>query len=464
MFDSLTDQLGGIFDRIRGKGIIRDSDLAETLAEIRHALLEADVALPVVKQFIAAIKKTASGEEITRSVTAGQTIIKIVHDHLVALLGGEEEHNQLNLKAAPPVVVMMVGLQGTGKTTTTAKLALHLRDKLKKKVLMVSLDTARPAAQEQLRVLAEQVNVPSLPVVVAQQPKDIAKRSLQAAQIGGHDVILLDTAGRLQINEMLMSELVEIQQLTQPTETLLVADALGGQDTLNVAEKFHEVLNISGVVLSRMDGDSRGGVALSLRAATGQPIKFLGVGENIGDLQEFYPERLARRILGMGDVVSLVERAREQVSEEEAEDMAKRMQKGQFDLNDLAKQLQQMRKMGGLSSIMGMLPGIGKMKKQLSAAGMDDSMIGRQMAIISSMTKEERTKPGVIHASRKKRIAAGSGHSVQEVNKLLKQFTGMQKMMKKMRNKNIGKRGMPAMDTDQIPEELRRMISPGDKF
>ena len=461
MFDSLTDQLGGVFDRIRGKGIIRDSDLAETLSEIRRALLEADVALPVVKDFIAEIKVQASGEEVVKSVSAGQTIIKIVHDRLLALLGGDDEENVLKLDVAPPAVIMLVGLQGTGKTTTTAKLAVHLRDKLKKKPLLVSLDTQRPAAQEQLKVLAEQIGLPSLPIVAGQQPKDIAKRALQAAKFAGHEVILLDTAGRLQIDEMLMSEVAEIKRLTSPCETLLVADALGGQDTLNVAQKFHEVLGTSGVILSRMDGDSRGGVALSLRAATGQPIKFLGVGEGVNDLDPFHPDRLARRILGMGDIVSLVERAHEQVSEQDAQKSAERMQKGQFDLNDLAQQLQQMRKMGGMSSIMSMLPGIGKMKKQIAGAGLDDKMLGRQTAIISSMTKLERRKPSIIHASRKKRIAAGSGSTVQEVNKLLKQFMSMQKMMKKMRNKGgKGGGGMPAIDPSQIPAELRHMLPP----
>ncbi|NQY82650.1 MAG: signal recognition particle protein [Alphaproteobacteria bacterium] len=460
MFDALSDQFNGIFDCIRGKGIIRDSDLAKTLGEIRHALLEADVALPVVKDFIAGVKEASSGEEIVRSVSAGQMIIKIVHDRLVALLGGEDDASTLQLGVSPPAVVMLVGLQGTGKTTTTAKLAVHLRDKLKKKALLVSLDTTRPAAQEQLQVLAEQAGLPALPIVSGQQPQDIAKRALQAAQLASHEVILLDTAGRLQIDEMLMREVVEIKRLTNPCETLLVADALGGQDTLNVAQKFHEVLGISGVVLSRMDGDSRGGVALSLRAATGRPIKFLGVGETINDLEPFHPDRLARRILGMGDVVSLVERAREQVSEEEAENMAQHLQKGLFDLNDLAKQLQQVRKMGGISSIMGMLPGIGKMQKQLASAGMNDRMLGRQTAIISSMTKQERTKPAIIYASRKKRIAAGSGSSVQEVNKLLKQFLSMQKIMKKMRSKGLNSGGMPAIDPSRIPEELRNMLPP----
>ena len=461
MFDNLTDQLGGVFDRIRGKGIIRDSDLAETLAEIRRALLEADVALPVVKDFIAAVKTRASGEEVIKSVSAGQTIIKIVHDQLLELLGGADEASKLHLEVAPPAVIMLVGLQGTGKTTTTAKLAVHLRDKLKKKPLLVSLDTRRPAAQEQLKILAEQIDLPSLPIIAGQEPQDIARRALQAAKLAGHEVILLDTAGRLQIDELLMSEVAKIKRLATPCETLLVADALGGQDTLNVAQKFHDVLGITGVILSRMDGDSRGGVALSLRAATGQPIKFLGVGEGVNDLAPFHPDRLARRILGMGDIVSLVERAQEQVSEQEAEDTAKRMQKGLFDLNDLAQQLQQMRKMGGMSGIMAMLPGMGKMKKQLAGAGMDDAALGRSRAIISSMTKLERRKPGIIHASRKKRIAAGSGTTVQEVNKLLKQFTNMQKMMKKMRKKGgMGAGGMPAIDPSQIPEELRHMLPP----
>ena len=473
MFEALTDQFGSIFDRIRGKAIIREGDLKQTLAEIRLALLDADVALPVVKEFLAKVGNVASGADVLKSVNPDQMIIKIVHDQLVELLGGDSSDSPINLAVAPPAVVMMVGLQGTGKTTSCAKLALHLRDKLKKKVLLVSLDTARPAAQHQLEVLAQQIEVTCLPIVEDQQPSDIARRALNAAQLSGHDVVILDTAGRLQIDTALMQEVAQIQSIASPCETLLVADALSGQNTLSVAEKFHQTLNITGVILSRMDGDSRGGVALSLRAATGAPLKFLGTGESVHDLEAFHPDRLARRILGMGDVVSLVEKAREQVSEVEAKDMAKRLQKGQFDMNDLTKQLAQMRKMGGMSGIMGMLPGVGKLKKQMAGMNMDDRQLVRQESIIGSMTKQERRRPDIIHASRKKRIAQGAGVTVQEVNKLLKQFMGMQKMMKKMRqNKSLpnfsaemGADFDPSsIDMAQLPPEMRDLLPRNGKF
>ena len=461
MFDSLADRLGNTFDRIRGKGIIREADLKVTLGEIRQALLEADVALSVVKDFIAEIRQIASGEDVIRSVSAGDTIVKIVHDQLVRMLGGDDDLCSLDLAVTPPAVIMLVGLQGSGKTTTAAKLALHIAEKLNKKPLLASLDTARPAAQEQLQVLAEQIGLPALPIVSGQQPLDIAKRALEAANLAGHEVVILDTAGRLQIDQTLMDEVAEIKRQTTPCETLLVADALSGQDALGVAEKFHQIVGTSGVILSRMDGDSRGGVALSVRAATGQPIKFLGVGEGTRELEAFHPERLARRVLGMGDVVSLVEKAREQVSEQEALDTAKRPQKGQFNLNDLAKQLQQMRRMGGMSGIMKMLPGAGKLRKQLDQSGADERQLIHQEAIISSMTKAERQNPSIIHASRKKRIAAGSGRSVQEVNRLLKQFLTMQKTMKKMTGKGMNLSGDTMPDLSQMPPELRQLMPPG---
>jgi signal recognition particle subunit SRP54 len=438
MFDSLTGRLSDVFDRLRKRGALSEADVDAALRDVRVALLEADVALSVVRDFIAKAKADAMGENVLRSVTPGQMVIKVVNDALIEMLGGEAE--ELNMMAVPPVGIMLVGLQGSGKTTTAAKIGLRLQTRDRKKVMMASLDTQRPAAQEQLKILGEQAEVATLPVIPGQGPVDIAKRALESARLGGYDVVLYDTAGRLSIDEALMSEMSQIRTAVDPHETLLVADAMTGQDAVNVAERFHETAGLTGIVLTRVDGDGRGGAALSMRAVTGCPIKLIGVGEKLDELEEFHPERIANRILGMGDVVSLVEKAAETIDQEEAEALAKKIQKGQFDLEDMSKQLQQMRKMGGLSGLMDMLPGAGKMKDQMAKANIDERMIGQQEAIISSMTKKERSRPKLIHASRKRRIAAGSGTTVQDVNKLLKQFQTMSKVMKRM--SKMGKKGM----------------------
>jgi signal recognition particle subunit SRP54 len=444
MFESLSGRLGDVFDRLKRRGALREADVETALRDIRVALLEADVALPVVKDFIGAIRERAVGQEVLKSVTPGQMVVKIVHDHLVDLLGGEA--SELNLSGPPPRVVLMVGLQGSGKTTTSAKLAHRLRTKERRRALLASLDVQRPAAQEQLAVLADQAGVVSLPIVPGQTPVTIAERALETATRSGDDVVILDTAGRLHIDEALMAELETICDRVRPHETLLVADALTGQDAVNLARTFHERVGLSGIVLTRIDGDGRGGAALSMRAVTGQPIKLVGVGEKIDALEAFHPDRMASRILGMGDVVSLVERVAETVDREEAEQLAAKMQKGSFNLDDLATQLQQMRKMGGMSGILGMLPGVGKIRQQLAEHQIDDRMIARQLAIIGSMTPKERRNPQILHASRKRRIAAGSGTAVPEVNKLLKQYQQMQIMMKrvkKMGHKQFMARALP---------------------
>ena len=444
MFESLSSRLGDVFDRLKRRGALREADVEAALRDIRVALLEADVALPVVKDFIGAIRERAVGQEVLKSVTPGQMVVKIVHDHLVDLLG--REVSDLSLSGPPPRVVLMVGLQGSGKTTTSAKLAYRLRTKERRRALLASLDVQRPAAQEQLAVLADQAGVASLPIVPGQTPVAIAARAVETATRSGDDVVILDTAGRLHIDEALMTELEAIRDRVRPHETLLVADALTGQDAVNLARTFHERVGLSGIVLTRIDGDGRGGAALSMRAVTGQPIKLVGVGEKIDALEAFHPDRMASRILGMGDVVSLVERVAETVDREEAEQLAAKMQKGSFNLDDLATQLQQMRKMGGMSGILGMLPGVGKIKQQLADHQIDDRMIARQLAIIGSMTPKERRNPQILHASRKRRIAAGSGTAVPEVNKLLKQYQQMQTMMKrvkKMGPKQFMARGLP---------------------
>ena len=438
MFDALTGRLSDVFDRLKRRGSLSEADVDAAMRDVRVALLEADVALPVVRDFIDKAKADAVGANVLRSVTPGQMVVKVVNDALIEMLGGEAE--DLNLIAVPPVGVMLVGLQGSGKTTTTAKIALRLQNRDRKKVLMASLDTQRPAAQEQLKVLGEQAAVATLPVMPGQGPVDIAKRALEAARLGGYDVVLYDTAGRLSIDEGLMAEVAQVRAAVEPHETLLVADAMTGQDAVNVAASFKEKVGLTGIVLTRVDGDGRGGAALSMRAVTGCPIKLIGVGEKLDELEDFHPDRIANRILGMGDVVGLVEKAAETIDQDEAEALAKKIQKGQFDLEDMAKQLQQMRKMGGLSGLMEMLPGVGKMKDQMAKANIDERMIGQQEAIISSMTKKERAQPKVIHASRKRRIAAGSGTTVQDVNKLLKQFQTMSKVMKRM--SKMGKKGM----------------------
>jgi signal recognition particle subunit SRP54 len=439
MFESLSDRLGDVFARLRKRGALTDSDVVEALREVRVALLEADVALPVVKDFIAQVKEQAVGQEVIRSVSPGQMVVKIVHDALVEKLGGEGAVD-IDLNAVPPVPVLMVGLQGSGKTTSTAKIALRLTQKERKKVLMASLDVRRPAAQEQLRVLGEQAGVATLPIVPGQMPVDIAKRALNAARLQGYDVVMLDTAGRMHVDESLMAEVVAVRDAVGPVETLLVADSLTGQDAVNVAKQFHERVGVTGIVLTRVDGDGRGGAALSMRAVTGVPIKLMGVGEKIDALEPFHPERIAGRILGMGDVVSLVEKAAETIDREEAEKLAAKVAKGGFDLDDLAQQLKQMRKMGGMQGVLSMLPGVAKIKDQLAKANVDEKIIKRQEAIISSMTREERRNPKIIAAKRKIRIATGSGTSVQDVNRLLKQHQQMADMMKRMGK--LGKKGL----------------------
>ena len=459
MFDALTDRLGGIFDGLTGRGALSEKDVTAALREIRVALLEADVALPVVKQFIGSIKEKAVGEEVVRAVKPGQQVVKIVHDGLVEMLGGEDLDTSLRVDS-PPAVIMMAGLQGSGKTTTTGKLAKRLSEKDRKKVLLASLDVRRPAAMEQLAVLADQLDegVKALPIVADQVPADIARRAMKAAEIGGYDVLILDTAGRTTLDEQMMGEAAEIASIANPSETLLVADALTGQDAVETAKRFDERLKLTGLVLTRMDGDGRGGAALSMRAVTGLPIKFLGVGEKLDGLDAFDAKRLAGRILGQGDIVSLVEKASEQVDKDKAERMARKMAKGQFDLDDMAEQFKQMQRMGGLGGIMGMLPGAKKAKAAMDASGMDDKVLKRQEAIISSMTKKERKKPALLNASRRKRIAAGSGTSVQEVNKVLKMHKQMAGMMKTMAKKG-GMRGMMnAMGAAGVsPTDLAKM-------
>ncbi len=433
MFESLSDKLGGIFDRLRGRGgLLSEADVTTALREVRVALLEADVSLPVVKEFTQKLQEKAVGQEVLRSVTAGQMVVKIVHDELLALLGGEGE-NSLNLNVVPPATFLMVGLQGSGKTTTSGKIAKRLIEKERKKVLLASLDTRRPAAQEQLQILAQQTGAGSVPIVAGQQPLEITHRAQEIARKEGYDVLILDTAGRLSIDEELMQEVAAVRDLAQPQEVLLVADATTGQEAVNVAKSFHTRVQVTGIVLTRIDGDARGGAALSMRSATGCPIKLLGVGEKLDGLELFHADRLAGRILGMGDVVSLVERAAETIDREEAEKMALKMESGAaFTFDDLLAQLRQIKKMGGMGGMMKFLPGMGKIKEKISEAKLNENVIARQEAIILSMTKQERRNPDIIKAKRKQRIAGGAGVDVQDVNKLLKQFEGMRDMMKKM--------------------------------
>jgi signal recognition particle subunit SRP54 len=454
MFDSLSDRLSGIFDKLTGRGALTDSDVAEAMREVRRALLEADVALDVVRSFTDKVREKAVGADIVKSIKPGQMVVKIVHDELVAMLGSDAE--PIDLNAAPPVAIMMVGLQGSGKTTTSAKIAYRLTTRDKRKVLMASLDTRRPAAQEQLRILGEQTGVDTLPIVAGQTPQQIAMRAKQAAELGGYDVVILDTAGRTHIDEALMAETVEIRDIARPHETLLVADALTGQDAVNLAKSFNDRIGISGIVLTRVDGDGRGGAALSMRAVTGKPIKLLGTGEKWDALEDFHPQRVAGRILGMGDVVSLVERAAETIDKEKAEKIAAKMKKGEFDLEDLSDQLKQMEKLGGMGGILGMLPGVGKIKNQINEAGLDKDL-KRQRAIISSMTPKERRSPKVLDAKRKRRIAAGSGTKVEEINKLLKMHRQMADMMKSMgKNKGLMSR-MFGGGSEPTPEMLQQM-------
>ncbi|MEC8087749.1 MAG: signal recognition particle protein [Pseudomonadota bacterium] len=452
MFDGLTDRFGEIFDKLKKRGALSEADVSAAMREIRVALLEADVALPVVKDFIDGVKIRAVGEEVLRSVTPGQQVVKIVNDYLVEMLGPETE--EFEIRAAPPAAVMMVGLQGSGKTTTSAKLAKRIQEKQAKKVLMASLDVRRPAAQQQLAVLGEQAKVDTLPIIPLQTPRMIADRAMDAAKREGYDVVVLDTAGRLHVDDDLMVEVSEIRDSARPAEVLLVADAMTGQDAVNVAQSFNEKLELTGIVLTRVDGDARGGAALSMKSVTGTPIRLLGTGEKLEALEAFHPDRIASRILGMGDVVSLVEKANELVEQDEAERLMKKIGSGHFDLDDFASQLRQLRKMGGLTGVMGMLPGVKKAQAQMAAANVDDKMVIRQEAIIGSMTVGERKKPDLIKASRKRRIAAGSGTTVQDVNRLLKQYQEMTRMMKKMKkmgNKGLMRSGMPGMIPPGIP-------------
>jgi len=441
MFDLLTDRLGSIFASLTRRGALSEVDVSEAMREVRVALLEADVALPVVKEFINKTHAAAVGQEVIKSVIPGQMVVKIVHDALIEMLGGGGA--ELNLAANPPVPILIVGLQGSGKTTTTAKIARRLQNQEKKRVIMASVDVYRPAAMDQLLVLGKQAGVVTLPTIQGERPLQIADRAMNQARRGGFDVILLDTAGRQTVDEALMAEVVALRDAVTPAETLLVTDAMIGQDAVTTAQKFHTKLGVTGIVLTRVDGDARGGAALSMKAVTGCPIKLIGVGEKIEDLEKFHPERIASRILGMGDVVSLVEKAAENIQNVEAEKLSARMMAGKFNLEDMLSQLRQIQKMGGMKGMLGLLPGTGKMAKQLDRADIDPTAIGRQEAIILSMTPQERRTPAVVKASRKKRIAAGSGSSVQEVNRLLKQYQQMSAMMKKIKKGGIAGLGNP---------------------
>ncbi|MCR0980612.1 signal recognition particle protein [Roseomonas populi] len=442
MFEALSSRLNGVFDKLRRRGALSEADVNEALREVRIALLEADVALPVARDLINKVRERAVGAEVIRSVSPAQQVIKIVNDALVEALGGGEgiEAPGLDLNAPAPVPILMVGLQGSGKTTTSGKIALRLRTREKKKVLLASLDVQRPAAQLQLQTLANQTGVTSLPIIPGQTPLEIAARAMDTARRELYDVVILDTAGRLSIDDALMDEVAAVKAATRPHQTLLVVDAMTGQDAVNTARNFQDRVGVNGIVMTRVDGDARGGAALSMRAVTGAPIRLLGAGEKLDALEDFHPSRIAGRILGMGDIVSLVERAAETIDRDEAEKLAAKMQKGQFDLEDFASQLKQVGKMGNLSGILGMLPGLGAMKDKIANAKIDDGMIGRQAAIISSMTRKERKNPDIIKASRKKRIATGAGVTVQDVNRLLKQFDDMSAMMKRM-NK-LGQKGL----------------------
>ena len=449
MFESLSERLSGVFDRLTKQGALSDADVATALREVRVALLEADVSLPVARDFIARVQAKAAGQAVTKSITPGQQVVKIVHDELIRVLAGDDAPAPLKIDN-PPAPILMVGLQGSGKTTSTAKLARRLTEREGKRVLMASLDTNRPAAMEQLAILGTQIGVDTLPIVKGETAVQIARRAKTQAAMGGYDVYLLDTAGRLHIDDVLMDEVQAVRDVAAPRETLLVVDGLTGQDAVNVAAEFDGKLGITGVILTRMDGDGRGGAALSMRAVTGKPIRFVGLGEKTDALEVFEAERIAGRILGMGDIVALVERAQETIERDQAERMFKRFQKGQFNMNDLRMQLEQMQKMGGMQSVMSMMPGMGKHAKAAEAAGFDDKMIRRQMALIQSMTKKERANPDLLQASRKKRIAIGAGLEVAELNRLLKMHRQMADMMKKM-----GKGGM-------LKSAIKQMLGKGD--
>ncbi|MBK6467848.1 MAG: signal recognition particle protein [Rhodobacter sp.] len=468
MFESLSERLGGVFDRLTKAGALSEADVLTALREVRVALLEADVSLAVARDFIKRVQDKATGAAVTKSVTPGQMVVKIVHDELIRVLAGDGPADALKIDN-PPATILMVGLQGSGKTTTTAKLAKRLKEKNGKKVLLASLDTNRPAAMEQLAILGVQIGVDSLPIVKGESAVQIAKRAKTQASLGGYDVVFLDTAGRLHIDEVLMNEVQSVRDIAQPRETLLVVDGLTGQDAVNVAAEFDGKVGISGVVLTRMDGDGRGGAALSMRAVTGKPIRFVGLGEKMDAIEVFEAERVAGRILGMGDIVALVEKAQETFEAEQAERMAKRFSKGLFNMNDLRMQLEQMIKMGGMQGLMGMMPGMGKMAKQAEEAGFDDRMLKRQIALIQSMTKRERANPDLMQASRKKRVAAGAGLEVADLNRLIKQHKQMADMMKKMGKGGgmkqmikqfMGKGGMPdpsKMTPEQLAEAAKGM-------
>ena len=462
MFEGLSEKLSNILDGLTRRGTLSEEDVNLALREVRRALLEADVALDVVRSFTDKLRTRAVGANVVKSVTPGQMVIKIVNDVLIETLGSDAQ--PIDLDAPPPVAIMMVGLQGAGKTTTTAKIAKRLTERMKRRVLMASLDVKRPAAQEQLAVLGKQVDVDTLPIIAGQTPVQIAKRAEEAARLQGYDVVLLDTAGRTHIDEALMAEMVEIKRAANPHEILLVADSLTGQDAVNLAKNFDDRVGITGIVLTRVDGDGRGGAALSMRAVTGKPIKLLGVGEKMDALEDFHPDRIANRILGMGDIVSLVEKAAQSIDAQKAQKIAERMRKGKFDLEDLADQLAQVEKIGGLGGIMGMLPGVAKMKDQIASANLDERIIKRQRAIILSMTPYERRNPDILKASRKKRIAAGSGTKVEDVNRLLKQHRGIADMMKQLGSAKrgplsqmasamgFGGGGMPVPTPEQVAE------------
>ncbi|AGI73527.1 signal recognition particle protein [Octadecabacter arcticus 238] len=444
MFESLSDRLSGVFDRLTKQGALSEDDVKTALREVRIALLEADVSLPVARDLIKAVQEKASGQSVTKSVTPGQQVVKIVHDELVHVLQGDGDPGALKIDN-PPAPILMVGLQGSGKTTTTAKLAKRLKDREGKKVLMASLDVNRPAAMEQLQILGAQIGVDTLPIVKGEDPVQIAKRAKTAAAMGGYDVYILDTAGRLHIDAELIAQAAAVRDVAQPRETLLVVDGLTGQDAVNVATEFDDKIGVTGVVLTRMDGDGRGGAALSMRAVTGKPIRFVGLGEKLDAIEEFHAERVAGRILGMGDIVSLVEKAQQTIEADQAERMMKRFQKGRFNMNDMRMQLDQMLKMGGMEGMMGMMPGMKKAAKQVEESGMDDSVLKRQIALINSMTKTERANPQLLQASRKKRIAAGSGLEVRELNQLIKMHRQMADMMKKMGKGGMLKQAMKGM-------------------
>jgi len=462
MFDSLSERLGGILDRLTGRGALSEADVDAALREVRRALLEADVALDVVRAFVEQVKKNAVGVALIKSVKPGQMVVKLVHDQLVELLGSNAD--PIDLNAPAPVGIMMVGLQGSGKTTTTAKIARRLSEQGKRKVLMASLDTRRPAAMEQLAVLGQQVNVQTLPIVAGQTPPQIARRALEAGRLGGFDVVMFDTAGRTTLDEEMMAEAASVKQAANPHEVLLVADALTGQDAVNLARSFNERVGLTGIVLTRVDGDGRGGAALSMRSVTGKPIKLIGTGEKLDALEDFDPARIAGRILGMGDIVSLVEKAAATIDAEKAARVAEKMRRGAFDLGDLREQLMQMQNMGGIGSLVGMLPGVAKMKNQIASAGLDEKILKRQMAIIDSMTPRERRNPDILKASRKRRIAEGSGTKPEDINRLLKMHRGMADMMKMMANQKRGPMaglaqmmgfggGMPS------PEEMHKLAA-----